>query len=439
MTIASAASYDPRAIAEEAYIFGYPLVLMDLTKQRATAAPLNRFHHARAFADLAHTAAIAPDVDVLESGAWLDLGREPLVLSLPEIGGRYYAMTMLDAWTNIVASLGTRTTGAGPGTFVIVGPRWTGVLPDRIRPLQVPTQMAWIGGRVQTDRSRDHEVVHRIQDRFRLTPLSNWLSRASSAERRIVAATGAVEDGTTADVIARMDAASYFNRLSALMAANPPASADASLLARTAVIGVTAGRRMASGDALTRACDDGARTGLARIIESARRTHGTVVNGWSTMTSRAELDGHHDGAYLRRAVAALIDLGSPLRADALHQRATTDADGEPLDGSHRYALQFPSGQTPPANAFWSLTLYDHQQKFAANPIDRHALGGRDPLIFNADGSLDLVIQHERPEPGRESNWLPAPSDGFMLLLRIYWPKLAALDGEWVMPPVRRVV
>jgi len=237
------------AEAADAYLFGYPLVVMDVSRQVMTAvpkadahkAPINQFVHAQAFPDYTFTDVVSANADTLYSFAWLDLAQEPIVLSVPEMGERYYLMQLLGAWTDVFASPGSRTTGNGRGDFAIVGPRWTGTLPA----------------------------------------------------------------------------------------------------------------------------------------------------------------------------------------------------GQPLSGANRYMLRFANGQLPPVRAFWSITMYNAKQGFVQNPIGRYAIGDRDPLVVDQDGSLTLYVQHESPGKDKESNWLPAPADSFNLFMRLYWPEQAIVDGTWKMPPVEK--
>src|SRR5215475_11586315 len=169
-------------IAVEAYVFGYPLVLMDVTRRVMTAvpkagarkAPVNQFLHIREFPDYTMTDVVSPNADTLYSTACLDLTKEPIILSVPDIGKRYYLMEMLDAWTNVFAAPGTRITGNGHGDFAIVGPQWKGKLPADVKEIKFPTNMVWLLGRTQTNGKEDYAAVHAIQDQYKLTPLSAW-------------------------------------------------------------------------------------------------------------------------------------------------------------------------------------------------------------------------------------------------------------------------
>jgi hypothetical protein len=431
-------------IGVEAYVFGYPLVLTDVTRQVSTAvpkvlgqkAPVNQFAHLRQFPSLTFSDVVSSNADTLSSIAWLDLKREPMILSLPAVGKRYYMAPMLDAWTNVFAVLGTRATGNGKGDFAIVGPQWTGKLPAGIKEIKSPTAMVWLIGRTQTNGRRDYPAVHAIQDRYQLTPLSAW-SKGYTPPSDVV-----IEPGTDTKLppkaqVARMDAATFFGRLNALMQDNPPAAADAPALARFAAIGVAPGKPFDLKNmelAVARGLERSVRAGQAQIVTNTRRAQGTKVNGWDLFTKT----GSYGTDYLWRAIVALTGLGANLPEDATYPRATVDADGQPLTGANRYMVRFAKGQLPPVNAFWSLTMYNAKQAFVQNPINRYAIGNRDKLKLDPDGSLTLHVHPDSPGKDKESNWLPAPKDSFNVVMRLYWPKQEILDGIWKIPPVERL-
>ena len=432
-----------RDIATEAYIFGYPLVLMDITRQTFTntsksgenTAPVNQFGHKRAFPDPNMTAVVSPNADTLYSFAFLDLEREPLVLSVPEMDGRYYLMQMLDAWTNVFAGPGTRTTGTSHSDFAITGPLWKGQLPKEVKEIKSPTNMVWIIGRTQTNGKSDYAAVNAIQDQYKLTPLSYFGKPYTPpddvpVDDQVDAKTPPVE------LVTRLDATTFFNRLNALMKNNPAAAADEGALKRFTVIGVGPGLPFSLRTLNPSTASQVANSvsgAQARIVTEARKPHGDDRNGWD-FTGDV---GQYGTNYLWRAVVALVGLGANLPEDAIYPRATRDSDGQPLRGGRRYEVRFPKGQLPPVNAFWSITLYNDKQFFAPNPINRYAIGDRDKIEFNADGSLTIYIQHESPGRDRESNWLPAPPDGFNLVMRLYWPKKEIINGTWKPPRIER--
>ena len=219
---------------------------------------------------------------------------------------------------------------------------------------------------------------------------------------------------------------------------NPPHANDQPVLARIRRVGLEPGKafRLADQPPAARAALERAPAAALKKIALEFRNAGVLVNHWRTVTAPI---GTYGTAYLRRAGIAFAALGANVSEDAIYPTAFTDADGKPLESAKRYVLHFGKEQLPPVRAFWSLTMYNDRQLFADNPINRYALGDRDKLTFNADGSLDLYIQRDRPEKDKEANWLPAPEKGgFSVTLRLYWPRPAALDGAWQPPAVKRV-
>jgi hypothetical protein len=427
-------------VAADAYFFGYPLVVTDATRRLMTAvprpggsrAPVNQFAHRRALPDPTSTAVVSPNSDTLYSTAWLDLTAEPIVLSLPEVRDRYYLMQLLDAWTNVFASLGTRTTGRGKGDFAIVGPRWVGIIPAGLRALRSPTNMVWLIGRTQTNGRTDYATVHALQNRYTLTPLSAWDAVGGVLEDVDVDPTGDTSM-TPVEQVARMDAAAFFERLNSLMTGNPPSAADAPALKRFASVGIGSGRTLVAETFATL----GVGVSLARdsLIAAACKQHGELVNGWEILPSNT---GRYGTDYLWRAVVARLGLGANLQEDAAYLHTTTDADGQPLTGANKYVVRFAIGTLPPVRAFWSITMYNARQAFVDNVLDRYAIGDRDNVTFGNDGSLTLFIQHESPGIAHSSNWLPSPTGSFNLLMRLYWPTQTVLGGRWKPPAVERV-
>ena len=428
----------------EAYVYGYPLVLMDVTRETMTAttkaidgkAPANQFVHLRSFPDYTFTEVVSPNADTLYSTAWLDLKSEPVILSVPPLGERYYLMPMLDGWTDVFSSPGTRTTGGGKGDFAITGPGWSGKLPAGVREIKAPTNMVWLIGRTQTNGKADYETVHAIQNQYRLTPLSSW-GKNFAPPTHVAIGAGADTETPPAERVANMDTAAFFSRLNALMRDNPPATADAFALDRFTSIGVAPGaafdmKRLHP--SVAKGMEGAARAGHAAIAAAANKARGPNVNGWEVPPSNI---GDYGTNYTLRAVVALVGLGANLQEDAIYPHATVDAQGQPLNGANNYIVHFRKGELPPVRAFWSLTMYNSKQTFVDNPIGRYAIGDRDPLKFNADGSLTIYIQRESPGKNKESNWLPAPADSFNICTRLYWPKEEVLYGVWKMPPVDR--
>jgi hypothetical protein len=424
------------ALAAEAYIFGQPLVLVDATRRqalrpagRAAGATVNRFDHLRAFPDASFTDIVTPNADTLYSVAWLDLSAGPVLLGVPEMGERYYLMQLMDAWTNVIAAPGSRTTGQGAGQFAIVWPGAAGGLPGGVQTIASPTQTVWLLGRTRTDGKGDYRAVHALQDRYTLAPLG--------AHREVPPVVSPGDKAPPADQVLRMEPAEFFGRLNALMQENAPAPADAPVLERLAAIGVGPGLAFdpsrfdrTTVTAITR----GVQQARQQILTAAGAQHGRRINGWDIMPNL----GRYGTEYLWRAVVATVGLGANLAEDAIYPRAVVDGQGRALDGANRYQIRFAAGALPPVRGFWSVTLYDARQAFAANPLHRHALGDRDPLRRSGDGSLTLYVQAESPGADRENNWLPAPRGPFNLVMRLYWPDRPILDGAWTVPPIERL-
>jgi hypothetical protein len=432
-------------IATDAYVYAYPMVLMDVTRAVSTnvmapdptrlEAPMNQIVHAAAFPDATFTNVVRPNADTLYSLLWFDVSKEPLVLSVPESGGRFYLLPMLDLWTDVFASPGARTTGTAAQRFAIVAPQWSGRLPHGVEPLRAPTAVGWMIGRTQTNGTADYDAVHAFQAGIYVAPLSAMGTRH---QPRIAPVDPAVSPMPPVDQVARMEAFIFFSRFTALASQNPPHANDSPILQRIRHLGIVPGVRFAPEraspnaiDALDQAVALGQRKIRAHGLRSAHR-----VNGWSTGSGPV---GTYGTDYLQRASIAMMGLGANTTDDAVYLTAHAMADGSPFDSAGRYELRFSGQDLPPARAFWSLTLYDDRLLFADNPLDRYALGDRDPLRAAEDGSLTIHIQRTWPGEGHNANWLPAPrSGGFSLTLRLYWPAARALDGRWEPPVVRRV-
>jgi len=425
---------EAEAIATLGYIYGYPLLLMDATRA-SWPTPTNRFAHAAEFPDDRFTDVVSPNVDTLYSPAWLDLTKEPIVLALPDVGRRYYTMPLLDAWTNVIAAPGTRTTGNGKGAFAIIGPDWSGDLPSTVEAIQSPTNMVWLIGRTYTAGKRDYDAVHAIQRQYKLAPLRAWVKTGEAPAAAAMPMTSTGEPPVAQ--VDKLAAAPFFARLARLMKANPPAAGDEPLVRRLGLLGIAPGepfdpaRLPAS---IVDAVEGGVAAARARLRGAGPDAMGKVVNGWRMRTDL----GRYGTNYEQRAVVAIVGLGANLAEDSVYPGTNVDAAGQPLSGEHRYRLRFSPGALPPVRGFWSLTIYNDKHFLVANPIGRYALGDRDPTRAEPDGTLDLLIQRDDPGPEKRANWLPAPAAGFTLALRLYFPKPAVLDGTWRPPAVVRV-
>jgi hypothetical protein len=424
-------------LAAEVYIYAFPLVLTDVTRAVETArAPANTFEHRRSLTDASTATAVNPNADFLYSQAWLDLSKEPVVLTVPEPKGHYYLVAMLDAWSNVAGSFGKRTMGEEKVDLAIVGPRWKGSLPGGVSEVKSPTEMAWLFGRIRPNDRNDLGPATKLQDQIKVVPLSQFGKRGGKAAA--APASGAVDTKTPPrDQVGAMDAATFYSRLAALLPGNPPAKEDAPMVEKMKKLGIVAGKPfdVAKLDPLTAtSVEEGAKQAREQIVKAGQSGGSADIrNGW-----KIDRDlGRWGIDYGKRAVAAWRGLGVNAPEDALFMQATFDGGGHRLDGTTgRYMLHFDKGQAPPTDGFWSVSLYDDQQHFVANPINRHNIGSGDKLQTNPDGSLDIYIQNANPGKDQESNWLPAPKGTFNVILRVYWPRQELIDGRWNPPGIR---
>jgi hypothetical protein len=434
----------PIETAIQAYIYGYPLATMEMTRRVMTNvvkpegvhAPMGQFANIREYPTAAFKEVTAPNADTLYSLAWLDLSQGPWILQLPDEHGRYYLMPILEAWTNVYADPGTRTTGTGAGEFAIVGPGWHGELPPGAEELRSSTNLVWVLGRTYcTGTPKDYAAVHAIQDQYKVVPLSAYGKPYTPPPGKI---DPAIDMKTpTREQVERMDTISFFKLLAELMKQNPPYAEDAPTLARLARIGLVPGEDFDSSKlASVPNMQNVPKLGVERIVAHYPAS-GADVNGWVFFKP----GGRYGTDYIQRALITRFGLGCNIEEDAVYPGATTDSAGQKLDGANKYVIRFPKGQMPPVRAFWSLTMYDAQYFFVANLLNRYTLSPRNALKSNPDGSVDLYIQATDPGSDKESNWLPAPSGPFNLILRLYWPKEhppSLLDGTWQPPAVERV-
>ncbi len=437
-------------IGIEAYLYFYPLVTMDVTRRVMTnvpageelgRGPMNRFHHLREFPPADFRIVVRPNFDTLYSSAWLDLTNGPVVVSAPDTNGRYYLLPMYDMWTDAFASPGKRTSGTSAQKWAVVPKGWTGELPEGVGRIDAPTPYVWVIGRTQTNGPKDYKAVNKVQDGFTITVLSQLGKRAEPS--KFVADPSVDMETPPLLQVDGMPASKYFTYASELMTIHPPHITDWSQIARLKPIGIVPGKPFDYDNApaevragLDRAVPDA----LKLMRDAAQMKEGapelvSVRNGWLMSVNATGVFGNF---YLKRAVVTQVGLGTNQPEDAIYPVLIRDADNQPVVGGNNYVLHFEKEEIPPVNAFWSLTLYDVQGFQVANPLNRFAIGDRDALKYNADGSLDIYIQHKSPGADKEANWLPSPSaDEVSLQLRLYAPKAEALDGRWNPPVVRK--
>lgn len=432
-----------QAIGVEAFTYLYPLVLMERTRQQLTNvaragdkplhSPVGAFTHVPAFPPGDFRGVVRPNFDTLYSAAFLELS-EPILLSVPDAGDNFYLLPMYDMFGEVFASPGTRTTGNGPQVLGIVPPGWTGDLPEGVRRIESPHTMLWIIGRTEASPAT-YEKVHAFQHALALTPLSAWPGPAPEV---VGAVDPAVDDVTPPlEQVFGLDAQAFFAEATALLARYPSRVFDQTVLMRLEQVGIVEGQvlDLAAASAEVRDALTAAVPAAQQRIVARQKSLGMAANGWRITFENM---GSYGQDYLQRAVVELIGLGANLCDDAIYPVTYVDSEGRPYSGEHRYVLHFEADELPPARAFWSVTLYDEQGFQVPNTLDRFAIGDRDDLRFNDDGSLDLFVQHEAPGGDDDRNWLPAPAGEFNLCLRIYHPALSVLEGSWSPPAVRRV-
>lgn len=434
---------EAHAIAVEAYLYLYSLVTMDLTRRQLTnagpdalsvCAPMNGFSNLASYPAADMKVVVRPNFDTLYSSAWLDLSREPLVVSVPDTHGRYCLLPMLDMWTDVFASPGWRTTGTQAANYLLTSPGWRGRTPDGMTRINAPTPYVWIIGRIQTNGPADYDAVHAIQSGLRIKPLSGWggppLTPMEHYDRSVDMKTPPKLQ------VDKMTADQFFGYAAEVLKFQPPHLTDQPIIARMQRIGFFPGRSfdLDSAPSSLRNALETAPKDAQTLMAWKLKTLSNVVNGWSMNTDTMGVYGDY---YLKRAIVTQLGLGANLPEDAIYPANLADNTGQPLNGTNNYTIHFDKGALPPVEAFWSLTLYDNDGYQVPNSLNRFAISSWMPLKYNADGSLDLFIQNADPGGDKSADWLPAPKGPFNVLMRLYAPRSDALTGKWAPPPVMK--
>lgn len=438
---------EAQAIAEEAYIYGYSLISVEMSrkvitnveKPTTTRAPMGQFANLREYPTAAYRDVTAPNADTLYSNAFVDVSEEPWIISWPDMGERYYVWEFYDAWVPVFFDPGSRTTGQNAQAYAITGPGWTGTLPEGVKEVKSPTATVWILGRTYSiGTQEDYEAVWALQEQYKLYPLSSW-------GKEYVPPPGKVDPTidmkrSVRDSVNALDAAAFFGWMADLMKDNPPAAEDAPIVARMAEIGLIPGEDfdLTRLDPAIAAAIEKAPAAAWAKIDAYTAQSGVVKQGWLVNLKV----GHYGTDYMARAWLSAFGIPANAPKDAVYPVGLADADGQPLDASKNdYVIRFASkDDLPPASGFWSLTMYDSGYFFIPNPLNRYTLSERNQLKTNADGSIDLYLQKDNPGPDKESNWLPAPDGPFIPMFRLYWPKEnppSVLDGSWWPPVIRK--
>jgi hypothetical protein len=444
---------EAHSIGVEAYLYLYPLVTMDLTRRQMTNVPAgkelglgppNTFNNVPEYPAATDKVVVRPNFDTLYSIAWLDLTKEPVVISVPDTNGRYYLLPMLDMWTDVFASPGWRTTGTQAQHFLVAPAGWRPDLRDRFieefrlprdtQRINAPTSHVWIIGRTKTDGPQDYDAVHEIQAGLKVTPLSEWGRTPRPVEVKTDPSIGM--KAPPKKQVDAMPGDKYFAYAAELLKVNRPHLTDEPIIARLKRIGIEPGKSfdISKVSPWVRTALEAAPSTAQRLMEWKMPTLARVANHWSMNTDTMGVYGNY---YLKRAIVAQQGLGANVPEDAIYPLNLGDHTGRPLDGANKYVLHFDKSALPPVNAFWSVTLYDPEGYQVANPLNRFAASSWMPFKYDPDGSLTLYFQNESPGKDKEANWLPAPKGPFNLTMRLYAPKSEALVGKWSPPPVTK--
>jgi hypothetical protein len=415
-------------------------VMTNVEKPEGSKAPMGQFARLRAYPAVDDHSVTAPNADTLYTLTWVDVSKEPWVLSIPDMKDRFYLFPMLDMWTNVFQVPGKRTTGTKAQKYAITGPGWSGTLPGGVTEYKSPTSIVWILGRIYcTGTPEDYKAVHALQDQVSVVPLSAYGKPYSPEAGKVDAA---IDMKAPRDQVDAMDGAAYFKLFADLLKANPPAAEDAPVVAKLAKIGIVPGQPFDAAKidpAVLKGVNAAVRPAQEKIQslkEAIVLGDAKVENGWLFFPKA----GVYGTNYRNRALITYYGLGANRPQDAVYPMSEGPDVLKKYSGANKYVVHFPKGEFPPVNGFWSITMYDKNYFFVPNAINRYTVSSRNKFKANPDGSVDLYVQNESPGKDKESNWLPAPKDEFVLMMRLYWPKEnppSILDGTWKPPEVKQ--
>jgi hypothetical protein len=437
LTKAQFAQYAQAATtAVEAYVYGYPLLLMEATETALLAEnklPVNTLFNQQTPVTAADTTVVRPNVNTLYSMAFLNLSKGPEVLTLPNTQGNYVLMQILDAWTNVIADPGTTATGSAPQEYVIVGPNWKGALPAGATPIYSSTDLVWILGRTGLNPSVPGNLaaVNALQAQYGLNPVVS--SAGSTVETGSVFGLSSLTKGSPPQVVQGLSAQAYFQDLSQAMVQNPASAQDTAAVRHFATIGLVPGQPFIPTPTASAVLPIVPQLAL-QMIAAKEQNLGTNEHRWQVILKGI---GTYGVKYLDRAAVADQGLGANLPATAVYPTTSVDSRNQPLNGSNTYHLHFAAGQIPPVSAFWSLTLYDSSGNLEANPQGVYTLSSY-TVKRNSNGSLDLYVGPTQPAGVNAANWLPSLSGPYDLTLRLYGPASRVLKGNWKPPLVTLV-
>jgi hypothetical protein len=414
------------AVARDAFLAGVPLVTTVRTMQTfARLIGVNRLFVTAGLVDPSSHLVVAPNRDTVYALAVLDLRAGPQVLTLPDIPDRYHVVQFLDAWMGGFGLVGTRATDGRAGSWAIVPPGYDGPIPDGTDRLDCPTPQAFVLGRVRAVDDADAAEAAAVGRRMRLAPLDPADPGAGAAPAMAAPA------GTPQSVGA--NGVRFFDELGDALAVNPPVTAEQrAAIEAAADLGVGPGEHPGEdgshADVLRRAVEAG-----LTDLEDTDAVGVRNVNGWAVNLGLGTPET--DRGLRERAIVARYFWGPVPAEEAVYPRAVSADDGQPLDGAKRYRIRFAAGRQPPVDGFWSLTAYGPDMFLVPNPAGRYSVSGDTPgLVTNADGSLDVLLQHD-PPAGREANWLPVPAGPFNVIMRLYLPRAPITDGTYEYPEI----
>jgi hypothetical protein len=434
---------EARAIARDATIYGFPMVdnyrvhysyFIDASNPEFKAPYNTLFNIPRVFTP-ADIAIQTPNSDTPYSWIGMDLRAEPMVFTVPAIEpGRYWSLQLIDLYTHNFDYLGSRATGNGGGSYMIAGPGWQGPTPPGItKVIRSETKLLSAQFRTQLFDPGDLEKVKAIQNSYVAQPLSSFLRQPAPQPASAIAFPPALSPAEQKSSLA------FFDRLNFLLQFAPTHPSETALMARFAQIGVGADLHFDPAS-LTPEMRQAMETGMVDAWASFDGMKQQVLAGTLTSGDLFGTRAFLNNDYLKRMTGAVLGIYGNTKQEAMYPAYYADSRGQPLDGTHRYTLRFAPGQLPPVNSFWSLTMYSQPASLlVANPINRYLLNSpmMDSFSRDPDGGLTLVVQHEAPPQDQQANWLPAPNGPFSVIMRLYWPKEAALDGSWLPPGLER--
>jgi len=432
---------ETKAIAEEGFIYGLPIVMNYAVMYEYCVdknsgqykAPFNQIKNEARVYTYKDTAIVTPNSDTPYSLLWLDLRAEPMVLSVPAVEkSRYYSVMLCDGNTFNYGYIGSRATGPEPGDYMVAGPDWKGETPPGIKKMfRSSTQFSLVAYRTQLFNAADMPNVVKVQAGYKAQSLSAYLKQPAPPAAPAI---------NFPKINKELVKTGFFEYLDFALQFAPAGPEEIAIRAKLASIGKDLSPEQKA------AVGEGMKAGEAKVVDTVKNL-GTKINGWNVASITGDR-AFFNGDWLKRAAAAKAGIYGNDAVEAMYPLAIALPDGEPLDGSkHNYTLTFPDGQFPPANAFWSVTMYDGKTQFLIkNPINRYLINS--PMLpnmkKNADGSLTLYIQKDSPGKDKESNWLPAPNGPIYLVMRLYWPKteqpsiLPPGEGTWKPPGIVKV-